>query len=528
MQAQAVQPAVLVERSIARPVNKWAVAIAVALGALLEIIDTSIVNVALTDIQTAVGATLSEASWLVSSYAVANVIVLPMTAFLGARFGKKRYFVFSLVGFTIASVMCGLATNLPMLIVARVLQGLMGGGLLAKAQAFLFETFPKNEQPMAQAFFGAIVIAGPAIGPTLGGYIVTNFDWRWIFFVNVPFGALAVLMCLHYLPKDSDVRDSSRIDWWAIALLALGLGSLQTFLEEGNGDDWFDSPFIVSLALASAVGLALFVWRSLSSEKPVVDLRVLRHRSLWAGSLLSVVVGMALYGALFAIPIFAQSIMHYTPQQTGMLLLPGALLSAFAMPLVGKLVGKFDPRLVLASGGLVLVGALYAFSGLTPQTGEDDLFWPLMVRAAGTVLMFLPLNLATLGSIPKHEVGAAAGFFNLTRQLGGSIGVALLTTLLSQREAFHRAVLVEKLGASDPAVLTRVNTLAQGFQARGVDAQTAHNQALSLLDQMVSGQAAVMSFADTFWAVAVLVLLCLPLVFLLRKPASGAKLDMGH
>ncbi|HEX6244730.1 MAG TPA: MDR family MFS transporter [Polyangiales bacterium] len=527
MQAQAVSPA-FVETSLAKPVNKWAVAVAVALGALLEIIDTSIVNVALTDIQTAVGATLSEASWLVSSYAVANVIVLPMTAFLGARYGKKNYFVFSLLGFTIASVMCGLATNLPMLIVARVLQGLMGGGLLAKAQAFLFEIFPKSEQPTAQAFFGAIVIAGPAIGPTLGGYIVTNFDWRWIFFVNVPFGILAVLMCLHYLPKDGETRDKSRIDWWAIALLALGLGSLQTFLEEGNSDDWFDSGFITTLAVGSAVGLAWFVWRSLKSEHPVVDLRVLRHRSLWAGSLLSVVVGMALYGALFAIPIFAQSVMRYTPEQTGMLLLPGALLSAFAMPLVGKLVRKYDPRYVLTAGGLILVSALLWFNQLTPQTGEDDLFWPLLVRAAGTVLMFLPLNLATLGSIPKAEVGAATGFFNLTRQLGGSIGVALLTTLLSQRQAFHRAVLVEKLDASDPAVLTRVQTLTQGFVAKGMDPNTAHNQALSMLDQLVTGQASVMSFADTFWAVAALVLVCMPLVLLLRKPEAGASLDAGH
>lgn len=527
MQAEVALPVAQADTA-AKPVNKWAVAVAVALGALLEVIDTSIVNVALTDIQTAVGATLSEASWLVSSYAVANVIVLPMTAFLGARFGKKNYFVFSLLGFTIASVMCGLATNLPMLIVARVLQGLMGGGLLAKAQAFLFETFPKSEQPMAQAFFGAIVIAGPAIGPTLGGYIVTNFDWRWIFFVNIPFGILAVLMCLHYLPKDGDARDTSRIDWWAIALLALGLGSLQTFLEEGNSDDWFDSAFIVSLAVASVAGLSMFVWRQLTAERPIVDLRVLRHRSLWAGSLLSVVVGMALYGALFAVPIFAQSVMHYTPQQTGMLLLPGALTSAFAMPFVGKLVGKFDPRMVLASGGLVLVCALYSLNSLSPQTGGAELFWPLVVRAAGTTLMFLPLNLATLGSIPKHEVGAATGFFNLTRQLGGSIGVALLATLLSQREAFHRAVLVEKLGASDLEVLTRVQTLTHAFMARGVDAQQAHGQALSVLDQLVSAQAAVMSFADTFWAVALLVLLCLPLVLLLRKPESGTKVEMGH
>jgi DHA2 family multidrug resistance protein len=514
--------------SAAQPVNKWLVAIAVAIGALLEIIDTSIVNVALTDIQTAVGASLSQASWVVSSYGVANVIVLPLTAWLGDRFGKKRYFVFSLIGFTVASVLCGMATSLSMLIAARVLQGLMGGGLLAKAQAFLLETFPREEQPMAQAFFGAIVIAGPAIGPTLGGYIVTNYDWRWIFYVNVPVGVAAVWLCSSALPKDKQQRDTSRVDWFAILLLALGLGSLQTVLEEGNSHDWFESKFIVTLSISAAVGLSWFVHRQLSVAKPVVDLRVLRHRSLWAGSMLSVVIGMALYGALFAVPIFAQSIMKYTPEQTGMMLLPGALTSAFMMPLAGKLAGRFDPRGVLALGGLILVFGLYQLTALSPQTGESDLAWPLIVRALGTVMMFLPLNLATLGPIPRSEVSAAASFFNLTRQLGGSIGVALLTTLLAQREAFHRAVLAEKLVASDPLVLERVRLYAQKFVGAGAAPAEAQNKALTLLDGIVDQQAAVLSFADTFWAVAALVLVCLPLIMLLGRPAQGVKVDMGH
>lgn len=508
--------------------NRWLVAVAVGIGALLEIIDTSIVNVALTDIQTSVGATLSQASWVVSSYGVANVIVLPMTAWLGDRFGKKRYFVASLIGFTIASVLCGMATSLPMLIIARVLQGLMGGGLLAKAQAFLLETFPRHEQPMAQALFGAIVIAGPAIGPTLGGYIVTNYDWRWIFYVNVPIGIAAVMMCLAVLPEDKGERDRSRIDWTAITLLAVGLGSLQTVLEEGSSEDWFASRLILALAIVSAVGLVAFVRRELLTDAPIVDLRILRHRALWSGSLLSVVIGMALYGAMFSIPIFAQSIMGYTPEQTGMMLLPGALLSAFGMPIVGRMSRRFDPRAVLATGGLVLVGGLFLLARLSPQTGESDLFWPLLVRAAGTVMMFLPLNLATLGAIPRAEIGAATSFYNLTRQLGGSIGVALLTTLLSERQAFHRAVLVEKLGANDLLTLERVQTLTQGFVAKGMTWSDAHDKALALLDRVVQQQASVLSFADTFWATAALVLATLPLLFLLGKPGAGAKVDAGH
>jgi DHA2 family multidrug resistance protein len=508
--------------------NKWLVAVAVAIGALLEIIDTSIVNVALTEIQTSVGASLSQVSWVVSSYGIANLIVLPMTAWLGERFGKKRYFVFSLIGFTLASVLCGMATSLPLLIVARVLQGLMGGGLLAKAQAFLLETFPREEQPAAQAFFGAIVIAGPVIGPTLGGYIVTNFDWRWIFYVNVPVGIAATLLCLRALPRDKRLQSGAHIDWTAIGLLALGLGALQTLLEEGTSEDWFESPLIRVLSLASALGLVVFVHRELRSDTPIVDLRVLRHRSLWAGSLLSIVIGMALYGALFAVPIFAQSIMHYTPQQTGLLLLPGALVSAFSMPLVGKLVTRIDPRAVLAGGGLDLVLGLMLLTDLSPQTGEPQLFWPLVVRAIGTVMMFLPLNLATLGALPKSELSAAASLFNLTRQLGGSIGVALLGTLLTRREVFHRAVLVEKVVSSDPLTLERVQALSQGLIAHGVPATDAQPRALALLDASVQQQAAVLSFADTFWAVAALVLVCLPLVLLLRKPARELKLEAGH
>jgi DHA2 family multidrug resistance protein len=506
--------------------NKWFVAVAVALGALLEVIDTSIVNVAMTDIQNTLGATLTEVSWVVSSYAVANVIVLPLTAWLGQRFGKKNYFLFSLVGFTVASVLCGLATSLPMLIIARTLQGLAGGGLLAKAQAILFETFPREEQAMAQGFFGGIVIAGPAIGPTLGGWIVTNVDWRWIFFVNVPVGIAALFMCMAALPKDAPRTDHSSIDWLAIALLTIGLGSVQTVLEEGNSEDWFDTPFIIATSLAAVVGLVTFVWRQLVSKAPVVDLRVLRHRSLWAGSLLSVVVGMALYGALFAVPIYAQSFLHYTSQQTGMLLLPGALTSAFAMPIAAKLVQRIDARVMLVGGALTLVSAILQLSQISSATGADALFWPLIVRAFGTVFMFLPLNMATLGPIPKEDIGKATGFFSLTRQLGGSIGVALLASLLSSRQAFHRAILTEKVMSGSPDVLARIDAMASGFAAQGLS--NAHDKALALLDGAVNQQAAIMSFADTFWATALLVVVSLPLVLLLGKAAKGKAAPAAH
>jgi DHA2 family multidrug resistance protein len=512
----------------ARAVNKWFVALAVAAGALLEIIDTSIVNVALTDMQNSFGATLSEVSWVVSSYAIANVIILPLSAWLGMRFGKKRYFTASLIGFTAASALCGLAQNLPMLIVARVLQGLMGGGLLAKAQAILFETFPKEEQASAQGFFGAIVIAGPTIGPTLGGWLTTNVGWRWIFYINLPIGIAAVLMTLAALPDDEPGRSRSQIDWLSLALLAVGIGSLQTFLEEGNSELWFESPLIIMLAIAAAVALVAFVYRQLQSKEPVVDLRVLRHRSLWAGSILSVILGFSLYGAIFAVPVFAQSILGFTSQQTGMLLLPSALASAFMMPIGSALTKRFDPRVLLVIGGLILTASMVLLGRMSPQTGVDSLFWPLILRSFGTVLMFLPLSMATLGPIPKHEIAKASGFYNLTRQLGGSIGVAILSLLLERREAFHRSVLVEKLSSIDPAVTERVRQLAAGFVRLGSSLSEAMARAYKVLDHAVNLQAQVISFGDCFIATSVLVLVTLPLVLLLGRSDSSASIDAGH
>ena len=509
---------------------KWAIAFTASLGAILEVIDTSIVNVALTDMQASLGATVSEIGWVVSGYGIANVILIPLTAWLGDYFGKKSYFIFSLVGFTIASVMCGLAFNLPMLIISRILQGLCGGGLLAKAQAILFETFPPHEQGVAQAVFGVGVIAGPAIGPTLGGYLTDGLGWRWIFFVNIPFGIVAVAMSWLFLPKDNleGNKRSKAVDWWGIALLAISVGSIQTFLEEGEKEDWFNSAFITTLAIVGIIGLGLFIWRELTTKHPAVDLRVLRHRSLAAGSIYSGILGMGLYGALFAVPIFAQSILHFTATQTGLLLAPGALASAITMVLLGKISTKVDARVLIAGGAVGTAFVMFQLANITPLTGTDDLFWPLIWRGAFTVLMFLPLSLATLGPLPKQDVSAGSGFYNLTRQLGGSIGIAVLTTLLAQREAFHRAMLLSHVTPYDVETNQRIDLLTGALQSRGMDAVTAHQQALALMSQTVSQQAAVLSFADIFRVVGVAFLCSLPLLLFLGKGGAGAKAPVGH
>lgn len=510
-------------------VNKWAIAITVALGAMLEIVDTSIVNVALTDMQASLGATLADIGWVVTSYAIANVIILPMTAWLGDVFGKKRYFVFSLIGFTLSSILCGMSHSLGMLIAARVLQGLTGGGLLAKAQSILFETFPREEQGMAQALFGVVAIAGPTIGPTLGGYIVTNLDWRWIFFINVPVGFLATFLSIVYLQPDTPKADGTKnVDWLGIALLVVGIGSLQTVIEEGNAEDWFSSRMITALAVAATIGLVAFVARQLTIEHPVVDLRVLRHKSLAAGCVLSFVLGIGLYGTIFAVPIFAQSILKMTAEQTGILMIPGALASAVAMPILGKITSKVDARALLITGSVVLVGALSMFAHISPATGEDDLYMPLMIRSFGSVFIFLPLSLAAIGPLPKKDMAAATGVYNLMRQLGGGVGIAFLATMLDRRQAFHHAVLAEHLSVVDPNVQARLGAYAGALAARGIPPGTTNGAALAMLDGQVRLQAAVMSFSDTFVATAVIILATLPLVLLLGKGGSSAGAGGAH
>jgi MFS transporter, DHA2 family, multidrug resistance protein len=502
---------------------KWAIAFTASLGAILEVIDTSIVNVALTDMQASLGATVSEVGWVVSGYGIANVIVIPLSAWLGDYFGRKKYFIFSLVGFTLASVLCGFSVNLPMLVLSRIAQGLFGGGLLAKAQAILFETFPPAEQGLAQAVFGIGVIAGPAIGPTLGGYLTDGLGWRWIFFVNLPFGILAVLMAAIFLPQDRQQdRRNPKVDWWGISLLVIAVGSLQTLLEEGEKNDWFESSEIVMLAIASVIGLSLFIWRELSIEHPAVDLRVLKHQSLAAGSIYSAILGMGLYGALFAVPIFTQSVLHFTATQTGGLMVPGALASAISMVILGKLSGKIDARFLIAIGATGLAGVMFQLAEITPQTGTEDLFMPLLTRGAFTVLMFLPLSIATLGPLPKHLISAGSGFYNLMRQLGGSVGIAILTTILDRREAFHQFVLNSDLNAYDLNTNERLDELTALFQSQGSDPIAAQQQAMASIEQIVNIQAAVLSFADIFRVVGVAFLCSLPLLFFLGNGKSGS------
>ncbi len=514
----------LAAKLLQRGMLKWVIALAASFGAILEVIDTSITNVALPDIRGNLGATLSEAGWVSTGYACANVVIIPLSAWLGDRFGRKNYFVFSLFGFTLSSVLCGLSPNLGFLVFARVLQGLAGGGLLAKAQALVFEAFADAERGAAQAIFGLGVIAGPALGPVLGGWLTDNMGWRWIFFINVPFGALAVAACTTFLPTDEDnaLARSRQVDWAGIGLLAVGLASFQTMLEQGQEDDWFSSHFITSMAVISAAGIGLFLRRELTIDHPAVDLRVLRHRSMIGGSIFSGILGMGIYGIMFAIPIFVQDRLHYTATQSGVLQVPGAIASAVTMVLYGRLGSRFDSRLLIGIGALMTAGTGFVLIGLKPDTGVQTIFWPLILRAVGSVIMFMPLSIATLGPLPKREIAAASGIYSLTRQLGSSIGIALITTMLARRMAQHRANLVEKISPYRPPALERIQQLTAGFSHGGVETAAAHNRAMGVLDAIVNGQSSLLSYSDIFFYGAAAFVLSLPLLLLFRRTGGAA------
>ncbi len=502
---------------------KWAIVLTASFAAILEVVDVSIVNVALPYMQGNLDATLSEIGWVSTSYSIANVIVIPLSAWLGLRFGKKRYFIFSLVAFVLASILCGLATNLSLLIIGRIVQGLGGGGLIAKGQALMFETVPREEQAKASTIFSLGVISGPAIGPALGGYLTDNFGWRWIFFINIPLGILAVFMATTFLPPDKlHERKTGNVDWQGILFLALGLGAFQTVLEQGQQDDWFSSAFIQRMAVLSVVGMGLFIWQELQTSHPAVDLRVLRYRSLSAGSVISLAVGMGLYGTIFVVPVFAQTVLQFTATKTGLMLVPGAIASAVAMFALAPLMKVFSPRLLIASGCVMTIGVMIAFSDLNPDTGSDQFYWPLIWRGFGTVVMFLPLSIATLGTLPKADVASGSGFFSLTRQLGGSIGIAAITTLVAKQQFVHRSQLIYDISDLNPAYPERLSGNSAYFGTFSGDPVGVHNQALALIDRAVDTQAALLSYRDVFYFVGLIFVLTLPMILLLGKaPKSG-------
>ncbi len=496
---------------------------AVMMASMLQIIDMTIVNVALPDMMGNLGATIDEITWVVTGYMVANVIVIPMTGWLQSRFGRKSYLTVSILVFTAASVFCGSATTLHELVFFRVVQGLGGGALMAIAQAVMIETFPPSKQGLGQAIFGVGVMLTPALGPTLGGWITDNFSWRWIFYINLPLGITSALLCMRYIenPPHLTGRGDLRADFAGIALLVVGIGALQTVLDRGHRLDWFDSQFIVALSVAAGLALVGFVIRELTVDEPIVDLRVLKNPSLAAGCALGMVLGLLVFGGTFLFPVYSQTVLGWTAWTSGMAMVPTSLATAASMFIVGTLVWKLGPRpLYLLGMGLFLV-SVSAMARWNHLSSMDQILWPLMLRGLAVGAMFVTLSTASLRTLPTADVAKGSGLLNVSRQLGGTFGIAMVGTLLDYRTRIHRSYLGESVSLLDPVTLERIEGLRALFAARGFDSLSATEAAHRALDGMLGVQSTVLGFGDVYWVMALLCVVSLPLLVLLGRGSQG-------
>lgn len=511
---------------------KWIIVITVILAALLELIDSTVVNVALNQIMGNLGATLEDVAWVVTAYAVANVIILPMNGWLSAKFGRKNYFAFSIILFTVSSFLCGNAHNIWELIIFRFVQGIGGGALLSTSQAILFETFKPEERGMATAIFGVGVVLGPTFGPTLGGWITDHYSWPWIFYVNIPLGTIAALLTITYI-KNSDYHvKPPKTDWIGIILLVLGIASLQIMLERGETEDWFQSRFITLLAALSVVSIVMFIWWELQTEHPVVNLHVLiGSRQLAFGMMFTFILGFGLYASLFIFPIFVQGLLGWTAQDTGLLLMPSGLISIVVMPTVGTLIRKGVPPQYLAAIGFIMFFTFtYVLSKSTLGSGWSDFMWPQLLRGIGMGFMFVPITNFALSGLAPKDMAQGTGLNNMMRQLGGSFGIAAVATFINSRTAFHRSTLLQNINIYDTETQQRLGAYAGGFMQHGSDPGTAQMMATKALDGSLTRQSMLLSYMDNFWIVGIFFLACIPLLLLQprTKPKSQVSAADAH
>lgn len=500
------------------------ITITAVMCALLEIVDTTIVNVALTDMRGSLGATLNDVAWVITAYAIANVIIIPMTSWLSRQFGRRNYFAVSIVVFTVSSFLCGNANNIWELVVFRFIQGLGGGALLVTAQTIITESYPIAKRGMAQAIYGMGVIVGPTLGPPLGGYITDNFSWPYIFYINIPIGIIATFLTLTFVrsPKYGEKLKSSQVDWWGIAFLAAFIGSLQYVLEHGQQDDWFNNGTIVTLSIVSVVGFLAFIWRELVYEYPIVNLGVLKDGNLRVGTIMCFILGFGLYGSTLIIPIYTQQVLGWTATDAGMLLIPGSITTAFMMPIIGRMIQKGIPQVYMVAVGFFIFFAftLWMHNVMTPDTGSEHLFWPLILRGIGLSLLFVPITTLSLSTLKGKYIGEGAAFTGMMRQLGGSFGIAIITTFISRLSQSHRVDLVSKIDVTRPEVRDRIAGLQQGFMSKGFSTNEALAKAHQVLDSTVMQQATVMSYMEIFLYLGILFLLCIPIILLVR-PAKN-------
>jgi DHA2 family multidrug resistance protein len=506
-------------------VNPWLIAAVVSLAAFMEVLDTSIANVALPYMAGGLAASVDDASWVLTSYLVANAIVLPISGWLSVRFGRKRYYIASVVLFTASSFLCGMAPSLGMLIVFRVMQGAAGGGLQPVSQAILKDTFAAEQLGTAFAVYGMVVVLAPAIGPTVGGWITDHYQWRWIFYMNVPVGVLSLLLVSRvvedpaYLVRQSrNVRRSLGIDYIGIGLLALCLGALQVVLDKGQEDDWLHSPFISTLAVIFPLALVLFIWWELTRRKPVMDLRMLKNPNFAAAAAMIFVFGVEVYGITVFTPQFVQGFMGYNAELAGLTQAPGAALMIVLMPIVGKLVRRIEARWLTGLGFLLSAFALFHISThIDLQIDFATAASYRVLQSLGLALLFIPINTVSYVGIPEEKGGDVSGTINLLRNIGGSVGISMVETMLARRSQFHQDELITHVTRAQQSYRTAAARVSGHLFHRGLSqAQALHQAHLRMYDAVIS-QATVQSYMDVSWLIAVICLIMVPLVLLLNK-----------
>ncbi len=506
--------------------DKGIITLTVMLGTIMAALDSSIVNVALPYMRGTLGTSVEEITWVATAYILATVIVMPIVGMLSSRYGRKNFYLFSIVSFTVSSMLCGLAWDLPSMVLFRVIQGVGGGVLIPVAQAILRETFPPEEQGKAMGLYGFGVVLGPAFGPTLGGWLTDHFSWPWIFYINVPIGIINILMVMRYI-KDPPylVREKTKIDGLGLAFMTVGLGALQIMLERGEREAWFESDTIRLLLVLSVASLAFFVWRELTCDKPAVDLRILKDLNFTSGSLIGGVIGMGLFGSLFLLPLFLQQLLGYPALDSGVALMPRSLAMAVAMPVAGRFYNRLGPRILIGAGLVVTALSFYQLSLLLLNVGYLDIFFPQFLQGIGFGLIFVALSTASLATIERQNMTAAAGLYNVVRQVFGSIGIALSASQLTKAMTEYHAVLAEKVTEYGETGIRWVGTVAGAMQGQGADPAAARQMALTLLDGEVSRQASMLAFNHLYVLVTFLFLISFPLIFFLKsaKKQEGAE-----
>jgi len=507
--------------------KKWFITITVITCAIMELIDTSIVNVATRQIAGNLGATIEETAWVITAYAISNIIIIPLTGFLSNIFGRKVYFTASVVLFTVASFLCGASNSIWVLVFWRFIQGIGGGALLATAQTILVETFPPEEVNKANGIFGAGIVMGPTLGPVFGGYLTDNFSWGWIFYVNIPIGIIATYLSWKYV-KGTKNKLEGKIDFLGILFLILGIGSLQMVLEEGERKDWFNSNLIIALSIVSVAGIIAFIVRELKTKNPVVDLKVLKNRNVIVGAALSVAFGMAIYVSVFLYPVFVQGFLGWNATRTGLLILPSSFLTGMLMGLNGTLLQKgISPKLLVFVGFIAVIGyEIITYFLATPALGEWDWFWPQMIRGFGFGFIFVPVEGLTLSGLKGNAIAQASGISNMLRLLGGAVGIAVTNTFVTRRFATHRGDLIGNISVYNPESNERFYNLVLGFQSQGKSLPEAQYMAAAAMEGAVSFQSAVISYSEGFLLIGIICLCILPMVFF-AKIKKGEKIDVG-